>query len=84
LKIERREKLLLLKIDSLYKHAGQRRVLDDIGKVKCGEFYYFGTNQHVNNERIFYSKGGDLIVQKLAVRFSKSGGGNWYSLRPFS
>jgi hypothetical protein len=57
------------KIDNLYKHAGRRKALADIGKMKHGEFYYLGTNQHVKNERIFYAKGGYLIVQKLAVGF---------------
>jgi hypothetical protein len=35
--------------------------------VKQGEFYYLGTNQQVKNERIFYAKGGDSILQKLLV-----------------
>jgi hypothetical protein len=50
--VEHREKLLVPKINNLYNHVGRRRALVDIGKVKRGEFYYLGTNQHVKNERI--------------------------------
>jgi hypothetical protein len=39
-KVEQREKPLVPKIDSLYKHAWRRRALTDIGKVKRGEYYY--------------------------------------------
>jgi hypothetical protein len=55
------------KIDSLYKHAGRQRVLVDMGKVKHGEFYNLGINQLAKNKKIFYAKGGDSMVQKLAV-----------------
>jgi hypothetical protein len=65
--VERREKLLVPKIDSLWKHVGRRRALVDMAKVKRGEYYYLGSNQHVKNERVYYSKGGDTIVQKLGA-----------------
>jgi hypothetical protein len=83
-KVEYREKLLVQKIDNLHKHAGRRRTLADIGKVKRGEFYYLAINQHIKNERIFYAKGGDSIVQSWWSDLSRSGGGKWYSSRPFS
>jgi hypothetical protein len=35
--------------------------------MKRNEYYYLGNNQHVKNKRIFYVKGGDSIVQKLAI-----------------
>jgi hypothetical protein len=41
------------KIDSLWKHAGKRKVLANMGRVKQGELgdYYFLTkNQHAKNE----------------------------------
>jgi hypothetical protein len=60
--IEGREKLLVPKIDSLYKHAGRRKALVDMGKVRRGEHYYLGTNQHVKNERVFFAKGGQTII----------------------
>ena len=58
--VEGREKLLVPKIDSLYKHAGRRRALADMGKVRRGEYYYLGTNQHVKNERVFLPRVGRL------------------------
>jgi hypothetical protein len=67
LEVERREKLLVPKIDSLYKQAGRRRALANIGKVKRGEYYYLGTNQHVKSKRIFSAKERDSIVQKPAT-----------------
>jgi hypothetical protein len=46
----------------LYKHAGRRKALVDMGKVRRGEHYYLGTNQHVKNERVFFAKGGQTII----------------------
>jgi hypothetical protein len=48
--VERREKLLVPKIDSLWKHVGWRKALCDTMKVKKGEYYYLGHNQHIKNE----------------------------------
>jgi hypothetical protein len=48
--VERREKLLVPKIDSLWKHARRRKALCDTMKVKKGEYYYLGHNQHIKNE----------------------------------
>jgi hypothetical protein len=48
--VEGREKLLVPKIDSLMKHAGRRRAAVDMEKMKHGECYYLGKNQHVKNE----------------------------------
>jgi hypothetical protein len=42
--VERWEKLLVLKIDSLWKHVGRRKALCDTMKVKKGEYYYLGQN----------------------------------------
>ena len=44
LEVEWREKLLVPKVDSLYKQAGRRRALANIEKVKHGKNYYLGTN----------------------------------------
>jgi hypothetical protein len=40
----------------------------DMAKVKRGEYYYLGSNQHVKNERVYYAKGGETILQKLEAR----------------
>ena len=41
---ERREKLLIPKIDLLHKHAGRKRALVNMGKVRHGEHYYLDSN----------------------------------------
>jgi hypothetical protein len=64
--VEGREKLLAPKIDSLWKHAGRRRALTSIGTVKQGDHYFLTTNQHVRNERIYFSRVGDTIAQRVA------------------
>jgi hypothetical protein len=69
--IEGREKLLVPKIDSLYKPDGRRKVLVDMGKVRRGEHYYLGTNQHVKNEHIFFAKGGQTIIQQVLKDVTK-------------
>jgi hypothetical protein len=69
--VEGREKLLVPKIDSLYKHAGRRRALADMGKVRRGEYYYLGTNQHVKNERVFFAKGGQTVITKVLAGVTK-------------
>jgi hypothetical protein len=69
--IEGREKLFVPKIDSLYKHAGRRKALVDMGKVRRGEHYYLGTNQHVKNECIFFAKGGQTIIQQVLKGVTK-------------
>jgi hypothetical protein len=66
--VERREKLLVPKIDSLWKQVRRRKALVDMAKVKRGEYYYLGSNQHVKNERVYYAKGGETILQKLEAR----------------
>jgi hypothetical protein len=47
---ERRDKLLIAKINSLWKHVGWRKALCDTLKVKKGKYYYHGQNQHIRNK----------------------------------
>jgi hypothetical protein len=65
--VERREKLLVPKIDSLWKHAGRRKALCDSAKVKKGKYYYLGHNQHIKNEGIYYARAGESILDKIAA-----------------
>ena len=37
----------------------------DMAKVKKGEYYYLGSNQHVKNEHVYHAKGGETILKKL-------------------
>lgn len=55
--VERREKLLVPKIDSLWKHAGRRKALCDTMKVKKGEYYCLGQNQHIKKRIDLLCKG---------------------------
>jgi hypothetical protein len=64
--IEGLEKLLAPKIDSYWKHARRRRALTSIGTVKKDGHYFLKTNQHVQNERVYFSKVRDTIAQGLA------------------
>jgi hypothetical protein len=65
--IEHWEKLLVPKIDSLWKHAGRHKTLCDSMKVKKGEYYYLGHNQHMKNKGIYYARGDESILDKIAV-----------------
>jgi hypothetical protein len=48
--ITRCDKLLVLKINSLWKHVGQRKAITTMSSVDVGEYYTLKTNQHVINE----------------------------------
>lgn len=63
--VETREKLLVPKIDSLWKYARRRKALVDMAKVKKGEYYYLGSNQHVKNKRVYHAKEEEIILKKL-------------------
>jgi hypothetical protein len=65
--VEHRDKLLVAKIDSLWKHIGRRKALCDSTKLKKGEYYYLGQNQHIKNEQIYYARAGESILDKVAV-----------------
>jgi hypothetical protein len=69
--VEGRKKLLVPKIDSLIKHAGRRKAIADMGKMKHGEYFYLGKNQHVKNERVYFAKGGQTIVMKVLAGVTK-------------
>lgn len=54
--IERRNKLLVPKLDFLWKHVGRRKaIIASIGVV-VGDFYYLKSNQHVFNEKTLCAK----------------------------
>jgi hypothetical protein len=64
--VEGREKLLVPKIDGLWKYAEHRRALITFGSVKKGEHYFLATNQHVKNERRYFARVGDPIALQVA------------------
>jgi hypothetical protein len=66
--VEGRKKLLVLKIDSLHKHSGHRKVVIATRQVKKGEFYYLSTNQYIKNERMYFARRGavgETIIQQV-------------------
>jgi hypothetical protein len=60
--IKGRDKLLVPKIDGLWKHVGRRRALANFGNVRKGDFYFLSTNQYVKNEKIHFARGGGTTV----------------------
>jgi hypothetical protein len=66
--VEGRGKLLVPKIDGLWKHEGRKRALANFGNVRKGEFYFLSTNQYVKNEKIYFARGGGVtVLQQLAT-----------------
>jgi hypothetical protein len=66
--VKGRDKLLVPKIDGLWKHAGRRRALVNFGNVRKGDFYFLSTNQHVKNKKNYFARGGGgaTVMQKIA------------------
>jgi hypothetical protein len=59
--IEGYERLLVLKLDSLRKHVGEKKAIIAMASVVMGEYYTLKTNQHVFNECLVCGKGGDNL-----------------------
>jgi len=65
-KIERHNNLLVLKLDYLWKHVNQRKILIVIlCMATIGKYYFFKTNQHVFNACLYVSRGMDYVVQQV-------------------
>jgi transposase len=56
-KIEECDKLLVLKLDSLWKHVGHKKVVTLIANVAVKEYNFLKMNQHVFNECLYVSMG---------------------------
>ena len=50
--VKGRDKLLVPKIDGMWKHAGRKKALANFRNVKKGNFYFLSTNQHVKKKSI--------------------------------
>ena len=37
----------------------------NVGKVKKGNFYFLSTNVNVKNEKIYFSRGEDIVLQQV-------------------
>jgi len=56
-------KLLVLKLNSLWKHVGQRKVTTLIANVVIArEYQFLKTNQNVINDHFYVSNGKDFLV----------------------
>jgi hypothetical protein len=51
------QKLLMLKLASLWEHDGQRKATIVIATMVVGEYYILKTNQHVFNKHLHVVKG---------------------------
>jgi hypothetical protein len=54
--IEVKEKFLVPKLDSCWKHANPCKVCLVKPKVKVGKHYFLKTNAHVANEKLYVAK----------------------------
>ena len=41
-------------------------MLVNVEKVKKGDFYFLSSKVHVKNEKIYFSCGGDIVLQQVA------------------
>jgi hypothetical protein len=65
--VERKDKVLSIKWDSLAKHVGHRKATKDIGiDVKKGDWYYFKVCRHAKNQKLFAFCGYESIVTQVA------------------
>jgi hypothetical protein len=64
-KVNGKDKLLVLKLDSLIKHSRmQKSTITRLGVV-VGRYFICPTNSHVKNEKFFVAKGLDMVVAQL-------------------
>ncbi len=62
----RKDKLLILKWDSLCKRVGQKKAKKNIGLMKKGEWYYTKSCKHVKNHVELASHNCQAITQQVA------------------
>lgn len=55
-------KLLVAKLDSLWKHVGCHKALVAMQGVKVGEQYFLKSNADVANEKFFFAKGSKIVL----------------------
>ncbi len=67
--IERQDKLLVPKLDSLWKHVGQKKATIALVGVVVGEFNFLKMSQHVFNEKLYVKKARILFGNRLLKGF---------------
>ncbi len=63
--VERKEKLLVPKLDYLVKHSRMKRCIVTKPKVVIEEWYVCKINTHVRNEHLFSSTWCDTVFAQL-------------------
>ncbi len=64
--IERRDKLLVPKLDYLVKHLGSKKCIVAKNGIVVGEYFTCPTIQHMKNERLYGSIGQNTIATQVA------------------
>ncbi len=59
--MERKNKHMVFKLEYLWKHVGQWKVVVAFVCVVVGDFYFLRTNQHVINDKLYVQKGKDIM-----------------------
>ncbi len=52
---------MVFKLEYLWKHVGQWKVVVAFVCVVVGDFYFLRTNQHVINDKLYVQKGKDIM-----------------------
>lgn len=66
--VEGKEKLLVPKLEFLWKHCGRRKATNSFGKVESGQYYFLSNNAHVKNEKIYFARlgnSGESVLQQV-------------------
>ncbi len=66
--IDGKDRLLVTKLDSLWKHVGQRLATIAFVGVLIGDIYFLETNQHMINEKFYMQRGKGFVLQQIAKR----------------
>ncbi len=64
--LDGREKLSVLKFDNLQKHASRKKCNVVGPKLTMGQYFMFTNSQHAKNERLWTSRGQNIIVEMVA------------------
>jgi hypothetical protein len=52
-----KDKILVTKLDSSWKHVGHRKAIVASSSVAMGDIYFLKTNQHVINKKLYVKRG---------------------------
>jgi hypothetical protein len=63
--IDGKDKLLVTKFDSPWKHAGHHKTLVALPVVRVGEHYFLKSNARVLNEKLYFAKGSEILLWQV-------------------